>query len=129
MIEKVKHIGVAVYNIDDTMAQWSVLFGAQELKRAAFEQVGQTSALVQIGETYFELMEPLEGAKHSTVRKFLDTHGEGIHHISLRSTALADDVANLDAHGVRVLGAGAPVVFTHPKTSGGIVYEITEMED
>ena len=129
MIQKIKHIGVAVQSIDKTMELWSRAFGAVELKRAAFEMVGQTSALVKIGETYIELMEPLVGAEHSTVRKFLESHGEGIHHLSLKSSDLAADVANLQACGVKVLGAGQPVVFTHPKTSGGIVYEITEMED
>lgn len=129
MIEKVKHVGVSVHSIDQTMSLWSQVFGAVELKRAAFDIVGQTSALVRIGDTYIELMEPLEGAERSTVRKFLETHGEGIHHLSLKSSDLAADTAALEAHGVKVLGAGQPVVFTHPKTSGGIVYEITEMED
>lgn len=129
MIEKIKHIGVAVRSIDKTMELWRQIFGAEELKRDAFEIVGQTSALVRIGETYIELMEPLEGAEHSTVRKFLETHGEGIHHLSLKSDDLSEDVVNLESHGIKVLGAGHPVVFTHPKTSGGIVYEITEAED
>lgn len=129
MIEKVKHIGVAVHSIDQTMELWSQIFGAVELKRASFEIVGQTSALVQIGNTYIELMEPLEGAERSTVRKYLETHGEGIHHLSLKSDDLAGEIENLGKHGVKVLGAGQPVVFTHPKTSGGVVYEITEMED
>lgn len=129
MIEKIKHIGVAVESIDKTMELWRECFGAVELKRAPFEIVGQTSALVQIGDTYIELMEPLPGAARSTVGKFLETHGEGIHHISLKSTDLASDIKALEAHGVRILGAGQPVVFTHPKTSHGVVYEITEMDD
>lgn len=129
MIEKVKHIGIAVRSIDNAMALWGPAFGAKELKRDKFEMAGQVSALVQIGDTCFELMEPLEGAAQSTVRKFLETHGEGIHHISLKSSDLASDIACLQECGVKVLGAGQPVVFTHPKTSGGIVYEITEMDD
>ena len=129
MILNIKHIGVAVHNIDKTMAFWSKAFGAVELKRAAFQNAGQTSALVRIGATYIELMEPLEGAEQSTVRTFLDHHGEGLHHLSLQTDDLSADTARLETLGVKVLGAGQPVVFTHPTTTGGIVYEITELSD
>lgn len=130
MIVGVKHIGVAVKSIDDTMALWSKLYGAKELKRDAFEIAGQTSALVQIGNTYFELMEPLAGfEERSTVYKYLQTHGEGLHHLSFKTDDLAADIERLEAEGVKVMGKGAPIVFTHPKTTTGIVNEITEMDD
>lgn len=129
MIERIKHIGIAVNSIDETMALWKEVFNAVEEKRAVFEIVGQTSALVRIGDTYIELMEPLEGVEKSTVRKFIETHGEGIHHLSLKTTDLEKDTEMLKQKGIKIIGAGQPVVFTYPKTSNGIVYEITEMED
>ena len=129
MIERIKHIGIAVNSIDETMDLWKDIFGAEELKRDAFEIVGQTSALIRIGECYIELMEPLDEAKKSTVRKFLETHGEGIHHLSLKSTDLEKDIERLESRGIKIIGKGQPVVFTYPKTTNGILYEITEMED
>ncbi len=130
MIIGMKHIGVAVRSIDDTMALWSELYGAEELKRDAFEMAGQTSALVRIGDTYFELMEPLPGFEdRSTVYKFLQTHGEGLHHLSFQTDDLDADAAHMESLGVKVLGKGQPVIFTHPKTTTGIVNEITEESD
>ena len=130
MIVGLKHIGVAVRSIDDTMALWSKIYGAKELKRDAFEIAGQTSALVQIGNTYIELMEPLVGFEdHSTVYKFLQSHGEGVHHLSFKSDNLAADIENMESANVRILGKSNPIVFTHPKTTTGIVNEITEMDD
>ena len=129
MIKKIKHVGVATNSIDETMKLWKEAFGAEVLKRDPFEMMGQESALVKIGESYVELMQPLEGADKSTVRKYLETHGEGVHHLSLLSDNLAEDLETLKSQGVKILGEGAPVVFTHPKTSLGIVYEITEMDD
>lgn len=129
MITGIKHIGVAVNSIDSTMELWSKIYGAVELKRDAFEIAGQTSALVKIGNTYIELMEPLEGIEKSTVRKFLETHGEGLHHLSFKSSDLNEDIDLLEKNGVKVLGKGAPVVFTHPKTTTGIVNEISDMDD
>ena len=128
MIEKIKHVGIAVRSIDETIELWKS-FGAEKLKQDDFEIMGQTSALVRIGDTCFELMQPLPGCKESPVEKFLAAHGEGLHHLSLKSSDLAEDVTNLESQGVRVLGVGQPVVFTHPKTSGGIVFEITEDDD
>lgn len=129
MIKKIKHVGVAVNSIDETLKLWEACFGAEVLKRDPFEMMGQESALIKVGDSYVEMMQPLEGAERSTVRKFLETHGEGVHHLSLLSDNLAEDLENLKAHGVKILGEGAPVVFTHPKSSYGIVYEITEMDD
>lgn len=129
MITSIKHIGVAVHNIDKTMKLWSKIYGAVELKRDAFEMAGQTSALVQIGNTFIELMEPLEGVEKSTVRKFLENHGEGLHHLSFKSSDLKEDVALLEENGIKVIGKGSPIVFTHPKTTTGIVNEISDMDD
>lgn len=128
MLVKVKHIGFAVNSIDKTMKHWSAAYGAKEVReRKTFAQIGQTSTLVQIGETCFELMEPY--GEEGVVPKFLKTHGEGFHHLSWLSNDLAADCEQLEAAGVKVLGKGQPVVFTHPKTTDGVVFEITEIED
>lgn len=132
MITSVKHIGVAVNSIDETMKLWKKVFGAEELKRDAFELAGQTSALVKIADTYFELMEPLKGFEEkSTVYKYLQTHGEGLHHISLKSDDLGEDCELMSAEGVKILGDPdkGGTVFTHPKTTTGMVCEIANYDD
>lgn len=127
MLQFVKHIGIAVSSIDKTMERWSAQYNAVEEKRMTIPEIGQTSALVRIGSSYFELMEPFGDS--GVIPAFLARHGEGIHHISLLSDNLNDDVERLEKEGVMVLGKGMPVVFTHPKTSDGIVFEITEQPD
>ena len=129
MLLKVKHIGYVCRSIDDTMAEWSAKFGAKEVRpRKTFAEIGQTSTLVEIGETRFELMEPY-GDQPSTVSKFLERSGEGFHHLSWICDDVNKTAEELDAAGVKVLGAGNPVIFTHPKTCSGFVFEITEEED
>ena len=128
MLTKVKHIGFAVNSIDETMERWSKAYGAVEIReRKTFAEIGQTSTLVAIGETHFELMEPY--GEEGTIPKFLRTHGEGFHHLSWLSSDLEADTEMLEAAGVKVLGKGQPVIFTHPKTTDGVVFEITEMDD
>lgn len=129
MLKKLKHVGIAVKSIDETMARWSKQFGAVEVReRKTFEPIGQTSTLVQIGDTYIELMEPW-GTEESTISKFLAKNGEGFHHLSWLTDDVNAEGEHLTETGVKVLGQGDPVIFTHPKSTGGLVLEITEMED
>jgi methylmalonyl-CoA/ethylmalonyl-CoA epimerase len=128
MITGVGHIGLAVKSIDETLAKWSVLFGARELGRKALPELGQTSALVAIGDSRFELMEPL--GEDGVVPAFLEKHGEGFHHISFHSDSLDQDRALMEQAGVRVVGIpGEPVMFTHPRSTNGVVFEITDRPD
>jgi methylmalonyl-CoA epimerase len=125
MITGVNHIGLAVRSIDETLAKWKVQLGAEEIGRCAYPTLGQTSVLVKVGDSYFELMEPL--GTEGVIPSFLEKHGEGFHHISLHSDDLQGDCKRLEETGVRILGRpGDPVMFTHPKTTTGVVYEITE---
>ena len=130
MIKKLNHIGVVVKSIDDTLALMGRIFNAKEIKRKTFAELGQTSAIVEIGDFKLELMEPY-GDK-GVVPSFLSKRGEGLHHISV----ITDDIDSEDAHlvenGVNVL-AKAPkgikadrVMFTHPKETNSIVFEIVE---
>lgn len=125
MITGVNHIGLVVRSIDETLAEWKERFGAEEIGRCEYATLGQTSAMIKVGDSYFELMEPL--GTEGVIPAFLEKHGEGFHHISLHSDDLQADCGRLEQTGVRLLGRpGDPVMFTHPKTTSGVLYEITE---
>lgn len=125
MITGINHIGIVVNSIDETLKLWRAIMGATELGRAHYANLGQISAMVRVGDSYFELMEPL--GEDGVIPDFLKKHGEGIHHVSIHSDNLPEDKAVFELQNVRVLGnEDDPVVFTHPKTSTGIVFEMTE---
>jgi methylmalonyl-CoA epimerase len=130
MIQEVRHIGIAVYSIDKTLEEWSNNFGAVEVRRIAFPEMGQISSVIKVGNMQFELMEPL--GEDGVVKKYLDQRGEGLHHVSLRSDDLETDCDKMEDNGIRLLGRSAAdrtkTVFTHPKTTAGIVFEITDKE-
>ena len=134
MIKGLAHIGVAVNNIDDSLKILNAAFGAVEISpggRKSFPELGQTSALIQIGDCCIELMEPY-GNVEGTVSKFLKRHGAGLHHISLLSDDLDEDDARLEKSGIHSLAKtpkGTPgdrFLFTHPKETSSIVFEVTE---
>lgn len=134
MIKGLNHIGVVVKSIDDTLTILNAAFGAVDVSpdgRKSFPEIGQTSALVQIGDFKLELMEPFGDVK-GTCAKYLERHGEGLHHISLITDNIDADDEHLAANGIHVLGKAPKgvkmdrVMFTHPKETGSIVFEITE---
>lgn len=137
MIKGFYHIGVVVKSIDATLETLNTAFGAVEVGdegRKSFPEIGQTSALVKIGDFTLELMAPYGDVK-GTCAKFLEKRGEGLHHISLISDDLDADDEHLKSVGIDVLGktpketGGDRVMFTHPKQSAGIVFEITQLKE
>ena len=126
MITGINHVGLVVKNIDDTLLLLTSLFGAREIGRRTYPDLGQTSSLVAIGDSKHELMEPT--GTEGVVPKFLDKYGEGFHHISLLSDNLNADCDHLEKQGVTILSRSDKMAFTHPKTTGGILYEIAEEE-
>ena len=130
MISELLHIGFAVRSIDEALEKLKPL-GAVELDRKEFPHIGQTSALVAVGNIRYELMEPL--GTEGVIPKFLEKHGEGFHHISFKCDSADEESARLLAQGVALLskqpGDGKTKFFTHPKSTGGIIYEINENFD
>lgn len=127
MITGLNHIGIAVESIDQTMHILEI-FGARELGWKTYPELGQTSCMVQIGDSLLELMEPI--GTQGVVPKFLATHGQGLHHISLLTDDLVQEAASIAERGIRVLGnpnGELRVVFTHPKDTKGVVYELTDI--
>jgi methylmalonyl-CoA epimerase len=130
MIKGLNHIGIVVKNIDDTMRIFSRAFGAEELGRKTFADLGQTSALIRIGDFKIELMEPY--GNKGVVPKFIRKHGEGLHHISIITDDIDTEDEHLSENGVNVIGKAPKgikadrVMFPHPKDTGGILFEIVE---
>lgn len=128
MITGLNHIGIVVESIDRTIETLESIFGAKELDRKSFPELGQTSCMVQIGDSLLELMEPI-GTK-GVVPKFLAEHGQGLHHISLLSDDVKQEYLTIAEKGIRVLGdpdSKLRVVFTHPKDTNGVIYEVTDI--
>jgi methylmalonyl-CoA epimerase len=78
-----------------------------------------------------ELLEPL--AADTTVGRFLDRQGQGLHHVAYRTDDLEGDLRRLVAAGLRLVdraprtGAGGHrVAFVHPSSTGGILVELVE---
>ncbi|MEP6568442.1 MAG: methylmalonyl-CoA epimerase [Acidobacteriota bacterium] len=125
------HIGIATHKLDDALALWRDALGLQvEFTEEVTEQ-GVRIAMLQVGESHIELLEPL--SETSPVGKFLDKRGPGIHHVAIRVTDIRASLASLKAKGTRLIdesprtGAGGCLVaFVHPSSANGVLLELVQ---
>lgn len=126
----VDHLGVAVRSVEAARKFYEML-GLQVTGEEVIEHERVRVAMVPVGETRIELLEPTH--PDSVVGRFLSKRGEGLHHVALRVPDLAATVARLQEQGARLIseeikiGAGGHrYVFVHPSSAGGVLIELCE---
>lgn len=131
MINKIDHIGIAVRSIEASSVLYRDLLGLKAAGEEIVEDQGVRVAFFHIGEAMIELLEPLN--QTGPVARFLDRHGEGIHHIALRCDDIDEARSAAEAAGIRLLsdapldGAhGKLITFLHPRDAGGVLMELTQ---
>jgi len=125
MIRKIDHVGYCVNSIDEAIAFYRNFAAVEVVGRKAFPERNQESCTIRIGEgeDYIELMEPI--GDEGVVATFLKKRGQGLHHISLFTDDLDGTCEQMKRAGIKIVGKTSSIAFTHPKTSMGVVYEIT----
>lgn len=129
MNASVAHIGIAVPSIPDALPFYRDVLG---LAPASPEHVdGATIVSLHFGDVDVELLEPVDPS--SPVASFLAKRGPGIHHICYRVPDLDAALARCRAAGYRLVdetprrGAGGRrIAFLHPKSTNGILLELTD---
>lgn len=130
-ISHIEHIGIAVKDLDETIAFYEQLLGVKcyNIEEVADQKV--RTAFFKVGQTKIELLESTD--PEGTIAKFVATRGEGIHHIAFASDNIAGELARIQDNGVRLIdkeprgGAeGLQIGFLHPKSTHGVLTEICQ---
>ena len=131
MMEKVDHIGIAVQNMEESIAYYTETLGLKLLKVEEVESQQVKVAFIDAGNVKIELLEPM--SEKSTIHSFIEKRGQGIHHIAFGVTGIEARMQELREKGVRLLSegpqpgaGGAQVAFLHPKDSYGVLYELCD---
>ena len=126
---RVAHIGIAVTSIDAALAFYRDVLGLEPAPPEMAD--GATIVGVSLGDVQVELLEPRDPT--GPVAKFLAKRGPGIHHVCYRVPNLDRALERCRAAGYRLIddvprrGAGGRrIAFLHPKTTAGILLELTE---
>jgi methylmalonyl-CoA/ethylmalonyl-CoA epimerase len=125
------HVGIAVRSIEDQRSFYEGTLGAQFEGTQEVANQKVRVAFFKIGDMRLELLEPTDPS--SPVAKFLETRGEGLHHLAFTVENIQDRINELKATGLRMIDEkpriGAhqmQIAFVHPKSTFGVLTELCE---
>lgn len=128
---KINHLGIATKSIDEALKFWGDALGLENVHTEIVEDQKVKVAMLPIGESRIELLEPT--SDDSPITKFLEKRGGGIHHIAVEVDDIEASLAQLKSQGMRLIdetpriGAeGCLVAFVHPAASGGVLLELVQ---
>ena len=123
------HIGIAVKSLDAAKIYEALGLAVEHVETV--ETQGVRTAFLSAGDATIELLEPT--GPQSTVAKFIEKRGEGIHHICFRVDDIEAQLERLKELGYRLIneapvpGAhGCRVAFLHPAAGNGVLIELSE---
>jgi methylmalonyl-CoA/ethylmalonyl-CoA epimerase len=131
MPNRIEHIALAVSDLDAAIAHYAEVWGLTVSHRERVEDQGVEEAMLPIGDSHLQLLGPT--APESTVGRFIERRGEGLHHIAYEVDDLEAALAELKAKGVELIdekprlgGRGHMVAFVHPKGNHGLLVELIQ---
>lgn len=131
MIKKVHHVAIVVKNLDEALQLYDNLFGLKPAKIETIPQQGVRAALIPMAEGgEIEFIEPIN--PESGVAKFLESRGEGIHHVCLEVDNVDQELCLLSEKGIPLIdkqgraGLAGKVGFIHPKATKGVLIELVQ---
>src|SRR5438067_13783637 len=136
MPRRIDHVAIIVRNIEQALVFYRDTLGItpSEIKEVPTEQV--RIAFLPLGGpggSEIELIEPITA--DSSLTKFLERRGEGLHHICLEVDDIDAALAEMQAKNVPILdkqprvAAEGRAIFIHPKAANGVLLELVEREE
>lgn len=133
-VKKLDHIGIAVKNLDETLKFYQDILGLECTGTEVVEEQKVKVAFLPVGDTEVELLEST--SEDGPIAKFIEKKGEGIQHIAFRVDNIEVAIEEMKAKGIRMIdekprygAGGAKIAFCHPKSTGGVLVELSERED
>ena len=127
---KIDHIGIAVKDLEKALEFYETL-GMEAEGTEVVEEQKVRVAFLPTGDSELELLEST--SPDGPIAKHIEKKGEGIQHLALRVENIEEAIADLMEKGVRMIdekprygAGGAKIAFVHPKSTNGILLELTE---
>jgi LAO/AO transport system kinase len=128
---EIDHLGIAVRSLEEALPFYVSELGLPVLSTEIVEQEKVKVAMLPAGESArIELLEPVDS--DSTIARFLEKRGPGLHHIAMCVPDLHATARRLESAGVRLLGSprrgagGHLYVFVDPANTGGVLWELIQ---
>lgn len=129
-IGRIHHLAVVVRSIEDSLAFYRDGLGLQLETITDVPSDRVRIAFLGVGESKVELVQPTDDT--TGVARFLESKGEGFHHVCFEVDNLAESLMRLEIDGLEMIdtaprrGAEGPVAFIHPRSGHGVLVELIE---
>lgn len=129
---RIDHTAIVVADMDEAIQRYRRIWNLRPSLRTEVPDQGVEIAFLPVGDTQMELIRPLSA--DSGVARFLDRHGESLHHIGIAVEDIRAEIAALIEQGVQVIdrvprrSVHGLVAFVHPKGTGGPLIELVQHE-
>ncbi len=127
---RIHHVAVVVRSLEAALPLYRDLLGLPLEATMEIPSDRVRIAFLGIGESKVELLEPTDDT--TGVARFLESKGEGFHHVCFEVANLTEELARLEIDGVELIdsaprrGAEGPVAFLHPRSCHGVLVELIE---
>ena len=132
LLLNVHHTAVVVSDLDAALADFGAKYGVEALYREVIESQGVEEAMLAIGASHLQLLTPL--GPDTPVGRFLERHGEGLHHVAFQVADIEAALEHLESSGARLVdteprpgGGGHRIAFVHPESFGHTLIELVEV--
>jgi methylmalonyl-CoA/ethylmalonyl-CoA epimerase len=128
------HVAIAVHDLDAAITEFAAQYLAEPISREVVAEQGVEEAMIAIGGSQVQLLQPLNA--DSPVGRFLNQHGEGLHHVAFAVPDLEAALEHLRTTGARLVdevprtgGGGNRIAFVHPAAFAGTLIELVEVSE
>jgi methylmalonyl-CoA/ethylmalonyl-CoA epimerase len=133
MLKKIHHVGIVVRKLEEAFEFYKDTLGLPLGKMATVQDQGVKAALLPVGESEIELLEPI--TPDSGVARFLEKKGGGLHHICFETDNVEAELQATINKGIKVIdqkprpGLAGIIAFLHPQACCGALIEYAQPVD
>jgi len=126
------HVCIAVRDIEDTLRFYTELFGLGGAEIVEMEDQAVRAAMVDVGGSRLEFIQPTD--PKGGVARFIERHGEGMHHICFEVDDLQGTLDRLGEADVELIdsaprhGLSGMIAFLHPRATRGVLIELVDRD-
>lgn len=131
MLGAIDHVGIAVEDIETALPAYRDSLGLPLVHRETVTEQGVDAALLDVGESHVELLQPL--TPESAIGRFISQRGPGLHHVAYRVGDIDRTLSELKDAGMRLIDEhprtgirGSRIAFVHPGSAAGVLTEIVQ---
>lgn len=131
MSRKIAHIGIAVKDLNEALRFYRDVLELEGKDQIQLKDLGLLVAFLKLGDVNIELLQSIRD--DSTVAKFIEKRGEGIHHVCIKVENIEKTLGRLRKARIELIdkepriGAhGHKVAFIDPKSAHGVLIELEE---